>query len=45
MFAPDRTSFVAGSQGGVQFDPFEFYTTTRDYEATVSLDIGEFERR
>ncbi|PSP74464.1 gfo/Idh/MocA family oxidoreductase [Halobacteriales archaeon QH_6_68_27] len=45
MFAPERSSFVAGSQGGVQFDPFEFYTTTRDYEATVSLDIGEFERR
>jgi predicted dehydrogenase len=45
MFAPDENTFVAGSQGGVQFDPFEFYTTTQDYEATVDLDIGEFERR
>jgi predicted dehydrogenase len=45
MFAPGEHSFVAGSQGGVQFDPFEFYTTTQDYEATVSLDIGEYERR
>ncbi|MEF8852350.1 MAG: Gfo/Idh/MocA family oxidoreductase, partial [Haloarculaceae archaeon] len=45
MFAPDESTFVTGSQGGVQFDPFEFYTTTQDYEATVSLDIGEYERR
>jgi predicted dehydrogenase len=45
MFAPDEATFVTGSQGGVQFDPFEFYTTTEDYEATVSLDIGEYERR
>jgi predicted dehydrogenase len=45
MFAPERSSFVTGSQGGVQFDPFEFYTTTQDYETTVSFDIQEFERR
>ncbi len=45
MFAPGEATFVTGSQGGVQFDPFEFYTTTEDYEATVSLDIGEYERR
>ena len=44
-FLPGEPSVVAGSQGGVQLDPFEFYTTTADYEATVSLDIDEFERR
>lgn len=36
---------VVGSEGGVQFDPFEYYTTIADYEATVSLDIDEYERR
>ncbi|MCU4972433.1 Gfo/Idh/MocA family oxidoreductase [Halobacteria archaeon AArc-m2/3/4] len=45
MFLPDEPSVVAGSQGGLQIDPFEFYTTTADYEATVSLDLDEFERR
>ncbi|WP_123534944.1 Gfo/Idh/MocA family protein [Halosimplex salinum] len=45
MFLPDRPSVVAGSQGGLQLDPFEFYTTTGDYEATVSLDLDEYERR
>ncbi|WP_436907593.1 Gfo/Idh/MocA family protein [Halosimplex marinum] len=45
MYLPDRPSVVAGSQGGLQLDPFEFYTTTGDYEATVSLDLDEYERR
>ncbi|MFB6087141.1 MAG: Gfo/Idh/MocA family protein [Haloarculaceae archaeon] len=45
MFLPDRPSVVAGSQGGVQLDPFEFYTTTEDYEATVDLDVDGYERR
>jgi predicted dehydrogenase len=45
MFLPDRPSVVAGSQGGVQLDPFEFYTTTEDYEATVDLDVDNYERR
>jgi predicted dehydrogenase len=45
MFVPDRPSVVAGTQGGLQLDPFEFYTTTEDYEATVSLDIEDFETR
>ncbi|MFC7197085.1 hypothetical protein ACFQL4_24610 [Halosimplex aquaticum] len=30
---------------GTALDPFEFYTTTGDYEATVSLDLDEYERR
>lgn len=45
MFLPDGPSVVAGTQGGIKLDPFEFYTTTEDYEATVSLDIEEFETR
>lgn len=45
MFAPDRSDFVVGSQGGVSFDPFEFKTTIEDYEADVSLDLAGFERR
>jgi len=45
MYLPDRPSVVAGSQGGLQLDPFEFYTTTGDYEATVSLDLDGYERR
>jgi len=45
MFLPDRPNVVAGTQGGLQLDPFEFYTTTGDYEATVSLDIDDYERR
>ena len=45
MYVPDQPSVLAGSQGGVQLNPFEFYTTTSDYEATVSLDLDEFERR
>lgn len=45
MFLPDESNVVAGSKGGVQLDPFEFYTTAADYEATVSLDLAEFERR
>ena len=36
---------VVGSEGGVRFDPFEFYTTIADYEATVDLDVDEYERR
>jgi predicted dehydrogenase len=45
MFLPDDSDLLAGSKGGVQFDPFEYYTTASDYEATVSLDLEEFERR
>ncbi|RQG94248.1 Gfo/Idh/MocA family protein [Natrarchaeobius chitinivorans] len=45
MYLPDASSALAGTRGGVEFDPFKFYTTTGDYEATVSLDIEEFERR
>lgn len=45
MFLPDAPDVVAGSQGGVKLDPFEFYTTTSDYEATVDLDVEEYERR
>lgn len=45
MYLPDEPSVVAGTQGGVQLDPFEYYTTTADYEATVSLDLDEFETR
>ena len=45
MFLPDEPSQVAGTKGGVQLDPFEFYTTTADYEATVSLDINDYETR
>lgn len=36
---------VVGSEGGVGFDPFEFYTTIADYEATVDLDLEEYEVR
>jgi predicted dehydrogenase len=45
MFVPGQPNAVVGSQGGVQLDPFEFYTTMADYETTVSLDLDEFERR
>ncbi|WP_248515294.1 Gfo/Idh/MocA family protein [Salinarchaeum laminariae] len=45
MFLPDDSDVLAGTKGGVQFDPFEFYTTTGDYQATVSLDLEEFEGR
>ena len=45
MFLPDEPSVVAGTQGGVSIDPFEFYTTTADYEATVSFDLESYERR
>jgi len=45
MFLPDDSDVLAGSKGGVQFDPFEFYTTSGDYQATVSLDLEEYERR
>ena len=44
-FLPEDPSVVAGSKGGVRLDPFEFYTTTSDYEATVSLDVGGYETR
>lgn len=45
MFLPDESNVVAGSKGGLQLDPFEFYTTMADYETTVSLDLEEYERR
>ncbi|GAB3017528.1 Gfo/Idh/MocA family protein [Natronobiforma cellulositropha] len=45
MFLPDEPSVVAGTQGGVSLDPFQFYTTTADYEATVDLDLADYERR
>jgi predicted dehydrogenase len=45
MFLPDEPSVVAGTQGGVQLDPLEYYTTTADYEATVSLDVDDYETR
>lgn len=44
-FLPKEPTVLAGSQGGVQLDPFEFYRTVEDYEATMSFDINEFERR
>jgi len=44
-FLPSEPDLLAGTQGGLQLDPFEFYTTTADFEATVSLDLAEFERR
>ena len=45
MFLPDEPSVVAGTQGGVRLDPLEYYTTAADYEATVSLDVEDYERR
>lgn len=45
MFLPGESDALVGSQGGVTFDPLEFYTTTEDFEATVSLDVDDFERR
>ncbi len=45
MFLPPEPSVAVGSQGGVQLDPFEYYTTVADYEATASLDLETFERR
>lgn len=45
MYLPSEPSVLAGSKGGLQLDPFEFYTTTADYETTVSVDVTEFERR
>ncbi|WP_258560369.1 Gfo/Idh/MocA family protein [Halorhabdus salina] len=45
MFLPDRPNVIAGTQGGLQLDPFEFYTTTEDYEATVSIDLDGYEAR
>jgi len=45
MFLSDERDALAGSRGGVEFDPFEFRTTMDDYEATVSMDVEEYERR
>lgn len=45
IFLPDQPNVVVGSQGGIQLDPFEYYTTLSDYEATVSLNLDEFKRR
>ena len=45
MYLPDEPSVVTGSQGGLSLDPFEFYTTTADYETTASLNIESYERR
>lgn len=45
MYQSDTGGIVVGSNGGLQLDPFEFYTTIADYEATVSLDLEEYERR
>ena len=45
MYLPDDPSAIVGTKGGIELDPFQFYTTTSDYEATVSVDIEEFERR
>lgn len=45
MYRPDEQDVVTGSTGGIAFDPFEFRTTMDDYEATVSLDLDEYERR
>jgi len=44
-YLPDERDAIAGSRGGVGFDPFEFNTTMADYEATVSLDVDEYDRR
>lgn len=44
-YAPDEPEYVAGSTGSVQLDPFEFRTTIDDYEATVDLDIENYEAR
>ncbi|RQG99196.1 Gfo/Idh/MocA family protein [Natrarchaeobius oligotrophus] len=45
MYLPDDSSALVGTQGGIELEPFRLYTTTADYEATVSLDVEEFERR
>lgn len=45
MYLPDEPSVLGGTQGGIRLDPFEFYTTTADYETTVSFDLDEHERR
>ena len=45
MYIPDSPNVVAGSQGGIQLDPFEVYTTIEDREATIELNLGEYERR
>jgi predicted dehydrogenase len=45
MYLPDEQSVIAGSKGGIAFDPFEFRTTMADYETTVSLDLDEYEQR
>lgn len=45
MYHPNEPSVVVGSQGGIQLDPFEYLTTTADYETTVSLDLEEYETR
>ncbi len=41
LFGPSEPMYVAGTKGGVRLDEFEYYTTDRDYEATVSYDLGE----
>jgi len=45
VFLSGESDALAGSRGGVEFDPFEFRTTMDDYEATVSMDVDEYERR
>lgn len=45
MFLSAERDALAGSRGGVEFDPFEFRTTMADYETTVSMDVDEYESR
>lgn len=45
LFLPENSSALAGGQGGINLDPFEFYTTTADYETTTTFDLDEYERR
>lgn len=45
QFLPAEASVVAGTRGGLRLDPFEYYTTTADYEATATVDLEGYERR
>lgn len=45
MYLPSQPSVVAGTRGGLQLDPLEFYTTAADYEVTSSLDVEGYEVR
>lgn len=36
---------IVGTKGGINLEPFRYYTTISDIEADISVDLEEYERR